>query len=410
MLGGRSVDSRSGRGCLDDAADAALYRMADDASNLRLVVNDENEFVCHSNNVRCRRVKTQGGATCMGLHTVQRVGCSSLRLRRLPRVLVRAFSWRNIQASNRVEFRVPLERLVMTKGLLLSLMLLVPATLVAQSHDDMAGMPMHDQSAQPLSAAARKEIDSVARQAAPLATTAAAASAGFHPVFGWIPTMGEHWVDRALMTRDKQLDRSAPANLMFSKIDGRDSLVGVAYAYFAPLADSTPPRLFDGAPAWHEHPNLAPPGERLLMLHVWFVPSPDGAFAGTNPNLPFWAAGLSAPDSARMRNDSAFNGRVRRASLALAEVTDTSSIFPNLERRPDLQPVLAAHRDSIRAIVAELRVAEKTHDTARWDGALDRAAAQWDAIYDAYLASARTPQGRQHMERFIDMLLGHHHG
>lgn len=299
----------------------------------------------------------------------------------------------------------------MTKGLILSLMFAMPATLVAQSHDAAGGMSMHDHAAQPLlSATARKQIDSVARRAAPLATTAAASNAGFHPVFGWIPTMGEHWVDRARMTRDKQLELGAPSNLMFSKIGGRDSLVGVAYAYFAPQADSTPPRLFDGAPAWHEHPNLAPPGERLVMLHVWLVPSPDGAFAGTNPNLPFWAAGLSAPDSARMRSDTAFNARARRASLALAEVTDTASIFPNLERRPELQPVLAARRDSIRAIVADLRVAEKAKDTARWDRALDRAAAQWDAIYAAYLASARTAQGKERMERFIGMLLGHHEG
>jgi hypothetical protein len=298
----------------------------------------------------------------------------------------------------------------MMKGLLLSLMLMVPASLVAQSHGDMAGMSMHDHGQPPLSATAKKQIDSVARRAAALATTAAATNAGFHPVFGWIPTMGQHWVDRALMTRDKQLDLGAPSNVMFSKIGGRDSLVGVAYAYFAPLTDSTPPRLFDGAPAWHEHPNLAPPGERLVMLHVWLVPSPDGAFAGTNPNLPFWAAGLSAPDSARMRTDSAFNGRARRASLALAEVTDTTSIFANLERRPDLQPVLAARRDSIRAIVAELRVAEKANDTARWDRALDRAATQWDAIYAAYFASARTALGRERIERYIDMLLGHHEG
>jgi len=298
----------------------------------------------------------------------------------------------------------------MWKRVLLSFMLVAPATLVAQSHDGMAGMAMHDHAAQSLSAAAKKQIDSVARRAAPFATTAAATNAGFRPVFGWIPTMGQHWVDRALMAREKQLELGAPANLMFSKIGGRDSLVGVAYAYFAPLADSAPPRLFDGAPAWHEHPNLAPPGERLVMLHVWFVPSPDGAFAGTNPNLPFWAAGLSAPDSARMRTDSAFNGRVRRASLALAEVTDTTSIFANLERRPELQPALAVHRDSIRAIVAELRAAEKAKDTARWDRELDRAAAQWDAIYAAYLASARTSQGKERMERYVDMLLGHHEG
>jgi len=146
------------------------------------------------------------------------------------------------------------------------------------------------------------------------------------------------------------------------------------------------------------------------MLHIWLVPSPDGAFAGTNPNLPFWAAGLSAPDSARMRADSAFNGRARRASLALAEVTDTASLFPNLEQRPELRPVLAARRDSIRALVVELRAAENSKDTARWDRALDRAAAQWDAIYAAYLASARTEQGKERMQRYINMLLGHHGG
>jgi len=67
-------------------------------------------------------------------------------------------------------------------------------------------------------------------------------------------------------------------------------------------------------------------------------------------------------------------------------------------------------RDSIRALVVELRAAENSKDTARWDRALDRAAAQWDAIYAAYLASARTEQGKERMQRYINMLLGHHGG
>ena len=52
----------------------------------------------------------------------------------------------------------------------------------------------------------------------------------------------------------------------------------------------------------------------------------------------------------------------------------------------------------------------KAKDTPRWDRALDRAAAQWDAICVAYLTSARTQQGRERMDRYIDMLLGHHGG
>ncbi len=146
--------------------------------------------------------------------------------------------------------------------------------------------------------------------------------------------MGVHWVDRSRMVKDKQSDVTAPDNLMFSKIGGKDSLVGAAWAYVAPVSDTTRPSLFDGAPPWHEHQNLAPPGQTLVMLHVWFVPSPDGPFAGTNPNLPFWAAGLDAPDASRM-HDAAFSSRVRRASLALSEVIDTrrSSRTSNHGRR-----------------------------------------------------------------------------
>src|SRR5262249_32302427 len=145
-----------------------------------------------------------------------------------------------------------------------------------------------------------------------------------------------------------------------------------------------------------------------VMLHVWFVPSPDGPFAGTNPNLPFWASGLDAPDASRMQHDSAFKSRVYRASLALAEVADTSSILANLERRPEVRASLVAHRDTIRVLIPELLKAQKAKDAARWDRALDKAAAQWDAIQTTYISSARTTDGRERIERFISMLLGQH--
>lgn len=281
---------------------------------------------------------------------------------------------------------------------------LLGSTVQAQSMGEMPGM---HRAAGPVSATARREIDSVRQAAARYHESAAAAAAGFHPVFGWIPTMGVHWIDRQRMNKDAQLVRTAPSQLMFSKIAGRDSLVGAAYGYFVPVADSTRPNLFDGNPPWHEHPDLAPPGETLVMLHVWFVPSPDGPFAGTNPNLPFWALGLAAPDSTRM-HDAAFSSRVRRASLALAEIADTTAIFGNLESRPGVHAMLAVHRDSIRAILPELSAADGAKDAARWDRATERLADQWDAIYDGYLASARTASGKERMERFIAMLLGKH--
>lgn len=282
---------------------------------------------------------------------------------------------------------------------------LLAAPLSAQT-SGMAGM--HHSASSTVTAADRRQIDTVVRAITPLGTKDAASAAGFQPRFGWIPTMGEHWVSIPQMTTTgRQTNRAKPSQLLFSKIDGRDSLVGAAYAYITANNDTVRPVLFDGHPAWHEHPDLAPEGLTLVMLHVWFVPSPDGPFAGTNPNLPFWAAGLAAPDEKRM-SDSLFAGMVRRASLALAEVADTTSIFPRLKLRPEVGPAVAARRDTVRSLIPELLSAQRARDTARWDRAAMKVAAQWDGMYQTYVASARTTDGRQRIERFVALILGDH--
>ncbi|MGH7655583.1 MAG: hypothetical protein ACREN6_13060 [Gemmatimonadaceae bacterium] len=270
----------------------------------------------------------------------------------------------------------------------------------------MAGMDHHDKPAA-LSAKTRQEIADVRAALTPLTSTDAAKSAGFEPKFGWIATMGVHWVDVSRMSKAAQSTLKSPDNLMFSRINGRDSLVGAAFAYLTQAGDTVVPPLFDSHPPWHEHEGLAPPGQTLVMLHVWFVASPDGPFAGTNPNLPFWAAGLAAPDSARM-HDAAFSARVRRAALAIGEALDSTSIFPKLGGRPAMQPYLAPRRDSVRVVIAELLAAQKAADAARCDRAADRAAALWDSIYRVYLGAARTPDVRQRIERQASMLLGQH--
>jgi hypothetical protein len=279
----------------------------------------------------------------------------------------------------------------------------------AQQTGGMAGMRGMDQHAAPpeLSAKTRREIADVSETLAPLSSTKAARAAGFEPRFGWIATMGVHWVDIARMTKSAQSALKSPDNLMFSRIDGRDSLVGAAYAYFTTAGDTAVPALFDNRPSWHEHEGLAPPGQTLVMLHVWFVPSPDGPFAGTNPNLPFWAAGLDAPNPARMR-DPAFSARVHRAALAIGDAIDSTSIFPRLGGRPALQALLAPKRDSVRALITEMRAAQGAADASRWDRAAERAAALWDSMYAAYLGTARTPDVRVRIERQAAMLLGQH--
>jgi hypothetical protein len=143
------------------------------------------------------------------------------------------------------------------------------------------------------------------------------------------------------------------------------------------------------------------------MLHVWFVPSPGGPFAGTNPNLPFWAVGLAAPDSARMR-DPVFSARVYRAAMALGEVADSSSVLSNLERRPEVGAAISARRDTVRALIPQLRAAQRSKNRARWDALAEKAARQWDGMYATYLASARTKDGRERIEQYVATVLGHH--
>ena len=147
------------------------------------------------------------------------------------------------------------------------------------------------QSAQPspsVTPAALSQIQQARQATTAVASMDSARAAGFSPIFGWIPTMGTHWVSapRTLSGKNATIDK--PSQLMFSPIDGKQTLVGAAYAYLTAANDSTRPSIFDGNPPWHDHQDLAPPGTNLVMLHVWFVPSPDGPFAGHNPFLPFW--------------------------------------------------------------------------------------------------------------------------
>jgi len=107
-------------------------------------------------------------------------------------------------------------------------------------------------------------------------------------------------------------------------------------------------------------------------------------------------------------HDAKFNSLVRRAGLGIADVTDTLSIFPRLARRADIQVAVRPYRDSLRAIIPELLAAQKAKDVARWDRAAERAAAQWDAVYQTYLAHAATPLTRQRIEKRVAMLLGEH--
>jgi len=255
--------------------------------------------------------------------------------------------------------------------------------------------------AQELSATTRAQIREVAASARSLGSPAAAHAAGFEPVFGWIPTMGVHYVNEARMKDGRTFKLVEPSQLMFSPIAGKDSLVGAAYAYLAPVGDSARPVTFQDNPPWHEHPNLAPPGQTLVMLHVWFVPSPDGPFAGHNFNLPFWALGLAPPNAERLV-DSVAGPMIRKAALALSEVADTAGLFPVLAAREPLHTQLRELRDSVRVLVPALERSQFAGDWGQWERTAARAARHWDSFRAAYLSAVVLPERRARMAGRMD--------
>ena len=284
---------------------------------------------------------------------------------------------------------------------------------VFASHVVAAQDHMHEMGHMPAAATAKalQQIKDVQQATEPLASIDGARLAGFTPVFGWIPTMGTHWVSASRMLIGKGSKLDEPSQLMFSPINGKQTLVGAAFSYYSAPNDTTRPTTFDGNPPWHDHPDLSPPGTDLVMLHVWFVPSPDGPFAGHNPFLPFWAAGLTPPDTALMHDD-AFNLRVRRAALALGEAADSSGVFPTLARRPAVKAALDEHRAMVRALVPQVEAATKAKDVTKLNALMVELGGHWDKMSDIYFASAIRPESKVRMQKLIDDMLrvggGHH--
>ena len=165
-----------------------------------------------------------------------------------------------------------------------------------------------------LEEADRERYAAAQRAVADLTTPEAAIAAGFRPALGDIPGMGVHYVNAERGRDGIYVDQ--PDHLMFAPVDGEQKLVGAAYAFIdVPTTDEPLP--FDSDLAhWHDHPQFAPAGMTLHMLHVWFVPSSNGPFAGLNFWLPFHGAGITPPSACWM-SDPELAERIQRVSFAL---------------------------------------------------------------------------------------------
>ena len=259
--------------------------------------------------------------------------------------------------------------------------MLVPCAALAQdtSHEHEADAPAHDHAitavdcttlATPpwdgLSDVDRERFTTAWEAVMELSTPEAAMAAGFRPALGDIPGMGVHYVHSERGRDGVHVD--APDHLMFAPVDGEETLVGAAYA-FVDVPDTDEPLPYDSELAhWHDHPQFAPQGQTLHMLHLWFTPSSNGPFAGLNFWLPFWGAGITPPSSCWMA-DPEISQQIQEVSFALVPADNP------LSRRID---AAQGHEDAEEItpererILADLDAAARENDLNGWIDAADR--------------------------------------
>jgi hypothetical protein len=197
-----------------------------------------------------------------------------------------------------------------------------------------------------------------------------AIAAGYRPVGGDFPSMGEHWLSPRLIV-EGVFDVTRPSVLTYLTVDGKPILTGVVYAI--PLAPGeSPPAAFGSDAMWHEHngsideESLLPQhhtmpseakGTRVAVLHAWTrVPSPNGIFEAENWAIPFLRAGLEVPDS--FTEDAAravsVTGHGREFFLAMAGQSSASIVASSIDEcRATADRVISGAKAARRSLTTE---------------------------------------------------------
>ena len=209
-----------------------------------------------------------------------------------------------------------------------------------------------------LSETDRLQVAALQKATSELDTPEAARAAGFNPALGDIPGMGRHYVHMGRSLDGVWID--APDHLMFASIDGREQLVGAAYVFIDVPETQVPIPFQSDLARWHDHPQFADQGRTLHMLHVWFVPSSNGPFAGLNFWLPYRTAGIEPPSSCWMA-DEADADRIRNVSFALVP-----------PRRQAARELFAERQAARGEMLAALDAAARAVDHDAWVAAADR--------------------------------------
>lgn len=238
-------------------------------------------------------------------------------------------------------------------------------------------------------------LDAARRAAERFRDRATAQAEGYRRIGPDFPSMGEHWVNIALVA-EGQLDPARPQIIEYIEVGGRPVLAGVAWAL--PLAGGRrPPDHPVHASAWHYHSGSVSeesfiaghagghvPREEatVAVLHAWLgIENPVGVFATDNWALPWARLGLAPPPEAAADED---------ASRMLALATGGDRYFAALVRlvgAPDsAEQALVASALARGAVMARAAAAALAPDAITPE-ATRRLAAAWRTLWTDALAA-----------------------
>ena len=235
-----------------------------------------------------------------------------------------------------------------------------------------------------------------------------ASADGYRPIGPNFPGMGEHWLNAALLVAG-HIDQSHPQILEYASIDGRLTLIGVAYAALT-RSDTVPGTLPVTHAAWHfhsgtvdeesfirGHADVAPGGgdsPRIAVLHAWvWLDNPAGLFATDNWALPFAELGLpvppATPPAAAMALSLAMQGDV------YYEAAFRAVAAPDSADMSWARTVLARHRAHVREWASR----------ARWDTTTGRDTAElvtlWHNLW-ADIEAGVSPAAAERLRAWTD--------
>mgnify|MGYP001794810341 CR=1 FL=1 len=241
---------------------------------------------------------------------------------------------------------------------------------------------------------------------------------GWRPFGGEAPLMGRHYQLRNgpdYVTGDA-IDFSRPSNLVYATINGRRTLVALAYIVRKRPDEPLPQGFATREDIWHIHD-----GERFLsaiqetkplagalagrwfndqivqkdgrtqlsMVHYWLIPNPKGRFASHNPTLAYrdlnlpvsWATDMEAARGIALAQangcDEALDAELWVSGASRATIRNIKSTCRGIARQ--VREQLGGSRDEVQAF----------------------ARAAWRGLEDARYF-ALTPDERRRMTAFVE--------